>query len=110
MFLTLKKMRQITISTYICSANKERRLVVKPVHLNFNYWKRTIENERPAVQRVSCFVYTICKWLFLRQSPEWGGEYRHQEFPLFFNDLIITPSDWGLTGPPAPIREIIITT
>ena len=52
MFLTLKKMRQITISTYICIANKERRLVVKPVHLNFNYWKRTIENERPAVQRV----------------------------------------------------------
>jgi len=73
MFLTLEKMRQITISTYICIANKERRLVVKPVHLNFNYWKRTIENERPAVQRVSCFVYTICKWLFLRQSPEWGG-------------------------------------
>ena len=55
MYLTLKKMRQITISTYICIANKERRLVVKPVHLNFNYWKRTIENERPAVQRVSCF-------------------------------------------------------
>ena len=49
MYLTLTKMRQITISTYICIANKERRLVVKPVHLNFNYWKRTIENERPAV-------------------------------------------------------------
>ena len=43
------------IWSYICNANKERRLVVKPVHLNFNYWKRTIENERPAVQRVSCF-------------------------------------------------------
>ena len=64
MFLALKRMRQITISTYICIANKERRLVVKPVHLNFNYWKRTIENERPAVQRVSCFVYTICKCCF----------------------------------------------
>ena len=32
-------------------------MVVKPGHLNFNYWKRTIENERPAVQRVSCFIY-----------------------------------------------------
>ena len=42
MFLTLKKMRQITISTYICIANKERRLVVKPVHLNFNYWREKI--------------------------------------------------------------------
>ena len=46
------------IMMYFCYCKQgERRLVVKPVHLNFNYWKRTIENERPAVQRVSCFLY-----------------------------------------------------
>ena len=43
------------MSIYLYRKQGERRLVVKPVHLNFNYWKRTIENERPAVQRVSCF-------------------------------------------------------
>ena len=30
------------IMTYLCYCKQgKRRLVVKPVHLNFNYWKRT---------------------------------------------------------------------
>ena len=33
--LTLKKLQRKKIKAYICNANKERRLVVKPVHLKF---------------------------------------------------------------------------
>ena len=58
-------------STYICHANKERRLVVKPVHLNFNYWKRTIENERRAAQASLLFFYTMFQinWYFHQKIP-----------------------------------------
>ena len=90
-----EKMRQITISTYICSANKERRLVVKPVHLNFNYWKRTgkadsdisffylcallfLNEYRPLSDRPVIISFRERRWL--RDGKEWSSELSVQPF------------------------------
>ena len=52
---------------YLCHCKQgERRLVVRPVHLNFNYWKRT-EKAGCATGLFYCMVggLVFCVSLFL---------------------------------------------
>ena len=45
---------------YLCYRKQgERRLVVRPVHLNFNYWKRT-EEAGCATGLLAFFMQSIC--------------------------------------------------
>jgi hypothetical protein len=47
-FIGAKVPKKLLIMVYLCHCKQgERRLARKPVHLNFNYWKRT---ERLVVQ------------------------------------------------------------
>jgi hypothetical protein len=61
---------------YLCYCKQgEKRLVVKPVHLNFNYWKRTGKAGRD----VSFFYcmgsgLSFSVYLFLQQA-----KYHHEE-------------------------------
>ena len=64
------------IMMYFCYCKQgERRLVVKPVHLNFNYWKRTGK----ADSDISFFYcmgsgLSFSVYLFLQQAI-----YHHEE-------------------------------
>ena len=41
-FIGAKVPKKLMIMVYLCHCKQvERRLARKPVHLNFNYWKRT---------------------------------------------------------------------
>ena len=81
---------------YLCYRKQgERRLVVKPIHLNFNYWKRTgkagsdtgffylcallfLNEYRPLSDRPVIIGFSERRWL--RDGKEWSSELSVQPF------------------------------